>query len=94
MLDWEERYPMSRNINSDKAHRLARQLAERTGETMTEAVTRGAGDEWLDRARHQHGSGSANRLLAIGKDCATHLKEPYRAINHGEMRYDDLGLPR
>lgn len=84
---------MSLNIKNDEAHRLARQLAKLTGESMTEAVTR-ALDERLERIRHERGGGLANRLLVIGRDCAAHLKEPYRSIDHGEFLYDDLGLPR
>lgn len=33
-------------------------------------------------------------LLAIGRDCATRLKEPYRSADHGDLLYDELGLPR
>ena len=35
----------------------------------------------------------ADRLLRIGKDCAVHLKEPFKSIDHGELLYDDKGLP-
>jgi hypothetical protein len=31
-------------------------------------------------------------LLVIGRDCAAHLKEPYRSINHGDMLYEEHGL--
>ena len=84
---------MSLNVKSDEAHRLARQLAQLTGESMTEAVTRA----WRNGSNGSgpgRGGGLANRLLAIGRDCAAHLKEPYRSIDHGELLYDDLGLPR
>ena len=84
---------MSLNIKSDEAHRLARQLAQLTGESKTEAVTR-AMAERLGRVDHERSGGLANRLLAIGRDCAAHLKEPYRSIDHGEWLYDDRGLPR
>jgi antitoxin VapB len=84
---------MSLNVKSDEAHRLARQLAQLTGESMTEAVTRALAER-LERVSGASGSGLANRLLAIGRDCAAHLKEPYRSIDHGEFLYDDLGLPR
>jgi antitoxin VapB len=33
-------------------------------------------------------------LLVIGRDCAAHLKKPFRTIDHGEMLYDDRGLPK
>jgi antitoxin VapB len=84
---------MSLNIKSDEAHRLARRLAQLTGESMTSAVTRALAER-LERVGGERGSSLANRLLAIGRDCAAHLKEPYRSIDHGELLYDDQGLPR
>ncbi len=33
------------------------------------------------------------RLLAIGRDCAARLPEPYRSIDHGRLLYDSRGLP-
>ena len=33
-------------------------------------------------------------LLQIGRDCASRLKEPYRSIEHGELLYDERGLPK
>lgn len=36
----------------------------------------------------------ANRLVEIGEDCATRLKEPYRSIDHAEALYDEGGLSR
>ena len=38
--------------------------------------------------------GLAQRLLAIGKDCAAHLKEPFRSVEHGDLLYDERGLPK
>ena len=38
--------------------------------------------------------GLADRLAAIGKDCAARLKEPFRSADHGELLYDERGLPR
>lgn len=84
---------MSLNIKSEETHHLARELAQLTGESLTAAVTV-AVRERLDRERRQRGVGLADRLLAIGKDCAAHLKEPYRSVNHGELLYDERGLPR
>jgi antitoxin VapB len=70
-----------------------RELAELTGENLTAAVTV-ALQERLDRVRRQRGASLADRLLAIGRDCAAHLKEPYRSVDHAELLYDELGLPR
>jgi antitoxin VapB len=84
---------MSLNINSKEAHRLAEQLAKITGESMTEAVTE-AVRERLERVRHKRGARLSDRLLQIGQDCAAHLKEPFRFIDHGRLLYNKRGLPR
>jgi antitoxin VapB len=84
---------MSLNIKNKEAHKLANQLAKLTGENMTEAVTN-AVRERLDRVRGQRGSGLADRLVRIGKDCAAHLKEPFRSTDHGDLLYDEKGLPK
>jgi antitoxin VapB len=84
---------MSLNIKSEEAHRLARELARLTGESMTAAVTE-AVRERLDRVRRGDAVGLADRLVAIGKDCAVRLKEPFRTADHGDLLYDERGLPR
>src|SRR5579872_6251957 len=66
---------MGLNIKNREAHRLAEELARRTGESMAAAVTT-AVRERLDRGRREQGEHLADRLLAIGKDCAKRLKEP------------------
>lgn len=48
--------------------------------------------ESLERARREQGCGDlAARLLAIGKDCASRLKEPFRTGDHGDLLYDEHG---
>ncbi len=84
---------MGMNIKNKEAHRLAEQLAKLTGESMTTAVTI-AVRERLDRVRRERRLSLADRLLAIGKDCAAHLKEPFRSADHGDLLYDERGLPR
>ena len=84
---------MSMNIKNKEAYRLTKQLAKLTGESLTTAVTE-AVRERLDRVSRKHGVDLAERLLAIGRDCAAHLKEPYHSINHGDMLYDERGLPK
>ncbi len=84
---------MSLNIKHKDAHKWASQLAKLTGENMTQAVTK-AIRERLDRVSSQRGSPLADRLTAIGRDCAMHLKEPFRSADHGDLLYDEKGLPR
>jgi antitoxin VapB len=79
---------MGLNIKSEETHRLAQELARLTGESMTAAVTE-AVRERLDRVRRERAVGLAERLLAIGKDCAARLKEPFRSADHGDLLYDE-----
>jgi antitoxin VapB len=84
---------MGMNIKSDEAHRLASELAAITGESLTAAVTQ-AVRERLERVRGERDVGRASRLLAIGRDCAKRLRPPYDTIDHGDVLYDERGLPR
>jgi antitoxin VapB len=55
---------------------------------VTEAVR-----ERLDSLHGDEAVGLAERLLAIGKDCAVRLKEPFRSADQGDLLYDQSGLP-
>jgi antitoxin VapB len=84
---------MALNIKNEETHKLAQELAKLTGESMTAAITE-AVRERLDRLRGEHGDSLEDRLVKIGKECAANLEEPYRLVDHGEMLYDERGLPR
>ncbi len=84
---------MSSNIKDEKTHRMARQLAKLTGESMTAAVGK-AVQERLERVRGDKGTGLAERLLKIGRETAPLFKEPYRSMDHGDLLYDEKGLPK
>ena len=79
------------NIKNPETCRLVHQLAELTGESMTAAVTE-AVRERLARVRREKGGGLADRLMEIGRDCASRLKEPYKSIDHGELLYRNDGF--
>lgn len=84
---------MGLNIKDEETYRLARELATLTGESMAAAVKK-AVRERMERVHHERSGSLADRLVAIGKDCASHLKEPFRSADHGDLLYDDRGLPR
>jgi len=84
---------MGFNIKNEEAHRLAKTLADLTGQSMTAAVTQ-AIRERLERVRQAKNGSLADRLLVIGKRTAKHLKEPFRSAEHGALLYDERGLPR
>jgi antitoxin VapB len=84
---------MALNIKSEEAHRLAQELAGLTGESVTAAVTE-AVRERLERMRWERGrEARLARVRAIAEDVASRLKEPWRSIDHGELLYDERGLP-
>jgi antitoxin VapB len=88
---------MSLNIKNKDAHKLAQQLSRLTGESMTEAVTEAVRERLKkvqDQNKHKHDAKLADRLLEIGRDCAVHLKEPFRSAEHGDLLYDEKGLPK
>jgi len=83
---------MSLNIKDPAAHTLAQTLAKETGETMTQAVTE-AIRERLERVRRQRQpEATVAELLAIGHRCASTRKG--KPVDHGDMLYDERGLPR
>lgn len=84
---------MALNIKNDETQRLVQKLARLTGETQTAAITN-AVRERLNRVEQDRGQGLVERLLAIGKDCAAHLKEPYKSIDHADLLYGEDGLPK
>jgi antitoxin VapB len=84
---------MSLNIKNEETHRLVKELSEKTGESMTTAVTI-AVRERLDRVRAEQGTGLAERLLAIGEHCARYVDEPFKSTDIDELLYDEWGLPK
>lgn len=84
---------MNLNLKNDEAHALARELAQRTGESMTTAVIE-ALRERLGRLRRQSEEEFVERVLAIGRDCAAHLPDRQRSLDPDEFLYDERGLPR
>lgn len=86
---------MAMNIKNAEASRLAHRIADLTGETVTGAVTESL-RERLARLEAE-GGGSvplAERMLAIGRDCASRLPEQERTTEHGDLLYGPDGLPR
>jgi len=83
---------MSLNVKNPEAHKLARELADLTGESMSSAVTI-AVRERRDRVLADRSGGMAERMLKIGRDCAGRLPEHVRSIDHDKLLYDEDGLP-
>lgn len=84
---------MALNIKSAKADRLARTLAARTGETITQAVER-ALEERLMREEGRRSSPSLEEeILEIARRCASLPDLDTRSPDE-ILGYDENGLPR
>jgi len=83
---------MSLNVKNQEAHELARELAQLTGESMSSAVTI-AVRERRDRVLADRSGSLTERMLEIGRDCAGRLPIDVQRIDHGELLYDENGLP-
>lgn len=85
---------MSLNIKNQDADKLAHELAEITGESLTEAVTVALKERLLRVRREQDLQARAGRILAIGRDAASRMPEWFRSADHADLLYDEKGLPK
>lgn len=85
---------MGLNIKNPETERLIAELARLEGRSKTAVVTE-AVREKLERMRPaEHEASLSERLLAIGRDCASRLDAETLALDHGEYLYDEFGLPK
>ena len=85
---------MSLNIKNPDTYRLAKQLAHRTGESLTTAVTEAIRERLARLDQIEDRAGMADRIHAIAVDMRARLPEGYFDIAHGELLYDEDGLPK
>ncbi len=83
---------MALNIKNEDIHRAISELAKLRQVSLTQAVGDAVQKE-LDRER-QRRTGMAERLLQIGRECAARMPPELRSSDHGEMLYDERGLPK
>ena len=85
---------MSLNIKNEETCRLAGELAHLTGETMTGAITV-ALKERLEREKHQRGVNARLRKMRdIADRCARLVRNGGPPVDHGDLLYDERGLPK
>ncbi len=85
---------MGLNIKNDETCRLARDLASLTGETMTGAITISLRERLEREQRKRDVASRARKLRAIAERCAALMGPGPPATEHGDLLYDDRGLPR
>jgi antitoxin VapB len=81
------------NIRNPEAERLATELARRTGETKTEAVTKALRERLARIRRERSKRRRADELEAIAEHCAN-LPVLDARTPEEILEYDDRGLPR
>ena len=85
---------MSLNIKNDETCRLARELAQLTGESMTGAITV-ALRERLEREHHARSvEARLKKIRTAAERCARDLRPGPSAVEHGDLLYDERGLPK
>jgi antitoxin VapB len=86
---------MSLNIKNPEVHELARELAELTGENMTEAI-RIALKERLARERNtpDRVEERTRAILAMGAEIASRLPPEFLTMDVDDYLYDERGLPK
>jgi antitoxin VapB len=83
---------MALSIKHPEADRLARELAARTGESITEAII-AALKERLQREQHRHRPSLEDETMAISRRCAALPRRTGRTPDE-IIGYDERGLPR
>ena len=85
---------MSLNISDAETCRMADELARMTGETATGAVTIALREQLERERRKRDASLLAQELHAIGQRCGALLAPGPAAVEHGDLLYNERGLPR
>ena len=84
---------MALSIKHPEADRLARELAARTGETLTEAVIEALRERLVRERGRSNGLRLSEQLAAIGRRCAALPVLDQRTPDE-ILGYDEQGLPR
>ena len=81
---------MSLNIKDPEVQRLAQAISLATGESMTRVVKDALRDRFA-RLERANGKASVEELLAIADRAAAFVKGS--PVSHGDLLYDESGLP-
>ena len=85
---------MGLNIKNDETCQLAGELARLTGETMTGAITVALRERLEREKRERSVEARVQELRAIAERCAKLLGPGPSAVEHGDVLYDERGLPK
>lgn len=82
---------MSLNIKDPEAYRLAKYIAEATGDSMTHVVVEALRERY-EQLKKRSSEAIAADMRAIAKRVSSSIKSPY--VDHAELLYDENGLPK
>ena len=85
---------MGLNIKNDETCRLAGEPAGLTGETMTGAITVALRERLEREKRRRSAETRARELRNVAERCVKLMGPGPAAVEHGDMLYDEQGLPR
>ena len=85
---------MSLNIKNDETCRLASELANLTGETMTGAITVALRERLEREQRSRSVEARLEAMRAIRQRCSKLLRPGPSAVEHGDFLYNEHGLPK
>jgi antitoxin VapB len=84
---------MAVSIKNEETERLARELAKRTGVSITEAITKALREQLTREEGKRSVPRIRDELLAIGRRCAA-LPDLDTRSPEEILGYDEIGLPR
>lgn len=84
---------MSLSIKNVETCRLVEELARLTGESKTGAITVAVRQRLERELRVQSVESRTQEISAIGKRCASLMRDGPSAIEHGDYLYGECGLP-
>jgi antitoxin VapB len=85
---------MSLNIKNKEVYTLASDLAKLTGQSMTSVVLDALRLQRKRLSQQDNTETRVQELMAIAARCAKHIRQPVSAVEHGDMLYDESGMPQ
>ena len=85
---------MSLKTESDETCQLAAELARLSGDTMTGTITIALRERLAKERRARGAAGRLREMRAIAERCARLLGPGPSAVEHGDVLYDERGMPR
>ncbi len=82
------------NIKNPETEALARALARRTGESLTQALAVALRERLERLSTGERAADRLSRLRALSADAGGRWRDDLRTVEHGDLLYDEAGLPR